>query len=121
GSIIMRANANVTTQYRINDVLYTALGKTINDILADEAVIEIMLNPDGRIWVERLGEEMKDSGHIMPSGDAERVIRLVASSENRECNELKPSLAAILPQCGSRFQGFMPPIVQRPCFTIRKK
>lgn len=36
-------------------------------------------------------------------------------------NDRTPSLAAVLPGCGSRFQGLLPPVVKHPCFTIRKK
>ena len=35
-------------------MLRTALGGAIAEWLADPEVIEIMLNPDGRLWVDRL-------------------------------------------------------------------
>lgn len=109
------------TTFRTIDMLTTAFGVTINAMIADKSVVEIMLNPDGRVWVERLGESVEDSGHTVSGQDAERIIRLIASYGGQECNDLKPSLAATLPGCGSRFQGFLPPIVKQPCFTIRKK
>ncbi len=106
---------------RTIDMLSTALGPVIKGFMQDAQVVEIMLNPDGKLWVERLGTGMADSGHIIPSQDAERIIRLVAAYSGQECHELQPSLASTIPGCGSRFQGFVPPVVTRPCFTIRKK
>ncbi len=36
-------------------MLHTALGPVITEALADPEVVEIMLNPDGRLWLDRLG------------------------------------------------------------------
>jgi type IV secretion system protein VirB11 len=80
-----------------------------------------MLNPDGRLWVDRLGHGREDTGHSLYAKDAERVIFLVASSVGAQCSRDNPLLSAELPGCGSRFQGVLPPLVQNPVFTIRKK
>ena len=34
-------------------MLRTALGPAISTLLQDPSVVEVMLNPDGRIWVDR--------------------------------------------------------------------
>jgi type IV secretion system protein VirB11 len=57
----------------------------------------------------------------MTPADAERVIFIVASSVGLSCNKDTPILSAELPRSGSRFQGILPPVVQRPTFTIRKR
>ena len=54
------------------------MGAAIAGWLADPAVVEIMLNPDGRLWVDRLGSGLSDSGHRLSTADGERIIRLVA-------------------------------------------
>lgn len=36
-------------------MLRTALGPEIAAWLEDTSVIEVMLNPDGRLWIDRLG------------------------------------------------------------------
>ena len=36
-------------------------------------------------------------------------------------NDASPSIAGVLPEGGERFQGLLPPLVRRPCFTIRKR
>ncbi|TJW39513.1 MAG: P-type conjugative transfer ATPase TrbB, partial [Mesorhizobium sp.] len=37
-------------------MLRTALGPGIAGFLEDPAIVEVMLNPDGRLWVDRLRE-----------------------------------------------------------------
>jgi type IV secretion system protein VirB11 len=102
-------------------MLKTAFGPVVNQCMEDSSVVEIMLNPDGRLWVDRLGHGREDTGHSLYAKDAERVIFLVASSVGAQCSRDNPLLSAELPGCGSRFQGVLPPLVQNPVFTIRKK
>jgi len=106
---------------RLIAMLATALGETAGSLLLDDTIIELMLNPDGKLWIDRLGEGRSFTGHIMSPADAERVIFIVASSIAAVCNKDSPLLSAELPGTGSRFQGILPPIVARPVFTIRKK
>ena len=46
-------------------MLRTALGAAIARFLEDLAVVEVMLNPDGRIWIDRLSEGLTDTGETM--------------------------------------------------------
>lgn len=110
-----------TSSSRLLAMLQTALGPTVGSLLTDDTVIELMLNQDGRLWSDRLGIGRQDTGHTISPEDAERIIRLVATGTGAECNDSKPLLSAELPGTGSRFQGVLPPIVQAPVFTIRKK
>lgn len=87
--------------------------------LADETVVEIMLNADGRIWVERAGEGMFEAGRMRPD-DALRMLRLVATEMNTELSERNPSLAGKLPIWGARVQASIPPVVEAPVFALRK-
>lgn len=106
---------------RLTTMLATALGDVAGGLLLDDSIIELMLNPDGKLWIDRLGHGRSFTGHMMTPADAERVIFIVASSVGLTCNKDSPILSAELPRSGSRFQGILPPIVQRPTFTIRKK
>ena len=106
---------------RITGMLQTALGEAAGQYLLDEKVIEIMLNPDGKLWIEKLGEGRQFTGHKLSPADAERVIFIVASSIKASCSKEEPLLSAELPGSGARFQGTLPPVVENPCFTIRKK
>ena len=42
-------------------MLRTALGPAIAAFLEDPAIVEVMLNPDGRLWVDRLSEGLADT------------------------------------------------------------
>jgi len=101
-------------------MLRTALGPAIADWLADPRVVEVMLNPDGRLWTDRLSDGLADSGLTLSAADGERIIRLVAHHVGVEAHSERPRISAELPQTGERFEGLLPPIVTAPAFAIRK-
>jgi type IV secretion system protein VirB11 len=101
-------------------MLRTALGSAIADWLEDPVVIEVMLNPDGRLWIDRLGEGISDTGVAMAAADGERIIRLVAHHVGAEVHGAAPRVSAELPEGGERFEGLLPPVVAAPSFAIRK-
>ena len=101
-------------------MLRTALGPAIARLLEDPAVVEVMLNPDGRIWVDRLAEGLADTGDTMPAADGERIVRLVAHHVGAEVHARSPRVSAELPDTGERFEGLVPPVVAAPAFAIRK-
>lgn len=101
-------------------MLRTAMGASIATWLADPQVIEIMLNPDGRLWVDRLGTGLPDSGDRLTPADGERIIRLVAHHVGAEVHVNAPRVSAELPESGERFEGLLPPVVAAPTFAIRK-
>jgi type IV secretion system protein VirB11 len=106
---------------RVYDMLTSSFGPTLQSLMRDKDVIEIMLNPDGRIWVDRLSSGRWYTGQDMGADDAERIIRIVSSKTGTVCNADNPILSAELPGSGERFQGMLPPVVERPTITIRKK
>ncbi|MCM2505897.1 P-type conjugative transfer ATPase TrbB [Aureimonas altamirensis] len=101
-------------------MLRTALGPAIARFLEDPAVVEVMLNPDGRIWIDRLSEGLADTGEIMSPADGERIVRLVAHHVGAEVHPRSPRVSAELPETGERFEALLPPIVAGPAFAIRK-
>ena len=101
-------------------MLRTALGASIAAWLDDPAVIEVMLNPDGRLWVDRLGEGISDTDELLSAADGERIIRLVAHHVGVEVHARAPRVSAELPEGGERFEGLLPPVVAAPAFAIRK-
>lgn len=101
-------------------MLRTALGSAIADWLDDPVVIEVMLNPDGRLWIDRLGEGISETGMAMSAADGERIIRLVAHHVGTEVHTSAPRVSAELPEGGERFEGLLPPVVTAPSFAIRK-
>lgn len=101
-------------------MLRTALGASIAAWLEDPSVIEVMLNPDGRLWVDRLGEGVSDTGMTLTAADGERIVRLVAHHVGVEVHARSPRVSAELPEGGERFEGLLPPVVANPAFAIRK-
>jgi P-type conjugative transfer ATPase TrbB len=101
-------------------MLRTAMGADIARWLSDSIIIEIMLNPDGRLWIDRLGEGMTESGACLSPADGERIIRLVAHHVGADVHAAAPRVSAELPVTGERFEGLLPPVVQAPIFAIRK-
>ena len=59
-------------------MLRTALGPGIAALLEDPATVEVMLNPDGKLWVDRLTSGLADTGKTLSASDGERIVRLVA-------------------------------------------
>ena len=106
-------------QGRRRQMLRTAFGPTIAAALADPAVIEVMVNPDGKLWIERASVGREDSGELIASTEAERIIRLVAAHVRREVTDKAPIVSAELPETGERFEGVMPPVSPAPCFAVR--
>ncbi len=101
-------------------MLRTAMGPAITAWLEDPAVVEVMLNPDGRLWIDRLAEGLADTGKRLPAADGERIVRLVAHHVGAEVHPGSPRVSAELPETGERFEGLIPPIVAAPAFAIRK-
>lgn len=102
-------------------MLRTAMGPEIAAALEDPDVVEVLLNPDGSLWVDRLQTGRAPTGHRMPPPVAERIIRVVAAHVRAEVHPGAPLLSAELPETGERFMGAMPPIVRAPSFAIRKR
>jgi P-type conjugative transfer ATPase TrbB len=106
---------------RIEDKLRRELGPAVLAALEDPDVIEIMLNPDGRIWVDEFGKGMRETGATMSPAQAESMLGTVAMMLNRVVNADRPLLEAELPIDGSRISGALPPVVVSPIFAIRKR
>lgn len=106
-------------------MLITALGADIAVAMRDPLVVEIMVNPDGALRLDRLGEGRSDTGVRMAPDQVERIVRLVASHARAEVHAEHPIISAELPphvegHAGERFEGVLPPVAPAPCFAIRK-
>lgn len=101
-------------------MLRSALGVAISGYLEDESIVEVMLNPDGRLWIDRLSSGLVDTGETLSAADGERIVRLVAHHVGAEVHAGSPRVSAELPGTGERFEGLLPPVVAAPAFAIRK-
>ena len=101
-------------------MLRTALGPAIARYLDDPQVVEVMLNPDGRLWLDKLSEGLCATTDHLSAADGERIVRLVAHHVGAEVHTGAPRVSAELPETGERFEGLLPPVVAAPTFAIRK-
>jgi type IV secretion system protein TrbB len=93
-------------------------------LLSERGLVELMLNADGTVWADRLGQVMSPVGTMQPAS-AESFIGTVASTlrstVTRDSPILECELPAYPPFEGSRFEALVPPVVSAPVFTIRRK
>ena len=79
-----------------------------------------MLNPDGQLFIERLGQNISSAGKMSNSA-AEVVIGSVAHVLNTQADQHRPIVSGEIPIGGHRFEGLLPPVVSAPTFSIRRK
>ena len=111
--------AREETAQRIHEKLKRKLGPQILAWLADDGIIEIMLKPDGALWVERLGQRPEHLGK-MPSHQAEALMITLAALTGQTLDHCNPVIECRLPLDGSRFSGAIEP-VHLPSFNIRRR
>ena len=102
-------------------MLRTAMGPLIAAALEDPDVVEVMLNPDRTLWIDRLSSGRAPMGVELSEADGERIIRLVAAHVGAEVHRGQPLLTAELPETGERFEGILPPAAPGPAFALRKR
>ena len=106
-------------------VLETCLGKSIMQYMHDDNVTEVMVNPDGRLWLDTFDKAIVPTDVVMKPEDTKRIIYMVADISGQVIDlKVDPSLQANIPESrlfsNCRFQAELPPIVTAPSFNIRK-
>lgn len=111
-------------QIQLYEKLHRDLGDVITTLLDDPDVNEIMVNPDGKLWI---GSNQKGMCYFddLSYQQTVSVIQGVASIHNQAISQHAPSLEVDLPlfrsMKGERFTAQVPPIVAAPSFTIHKR
>lgn len=118
------SNATQTNQQaaraRQMEALRRNVGVDVMRLLEDPGVVEVMLNPDGGLWVEAMGKGMHQVSTMDPVRSLS-IINSVAALLGTVVTVDQPILECELPIDGSRFEALVPPLVHQPIFTIRKK
>ena len=107
-------------QDRIIQQIARGFGPVIGEALADPMVSDILLNEDGRVWVERFGQEMKVDGEA-DAGQVVSAVNALATYHGVVCHRNAPIMSCELPECGSRIEVNVPPVVSAVTLSIRKK
>lgn len=102
------------------EALRRNIGADVLKLLEDPGVAEVMLNPNGGLWVDVMGEGMRKVGSMDPVRSLS-IINSVAALLGAVVTADMPILECELPIDGSRFEALIPPLVAQPVFTIRKK
>lgn len=105
-------------QSRLDSKLRRELGDSILGALAEERTEDICLNPDGRLWIKRMGEQFACIGTMSPI-HALSAIGTIAAQRGTIVNHDHPILETELPLDGSRFEGLVSPVVRNPVFAVR--
>lgn len=91
----------------------------LHEFATDPTVSEIMVNPDGQVWIERSGM-LSNAGRTIAAEEVEHLLRRLAAQGGRRIDLRTPSVDVRLPD-GSRLHGIIPPLaVDGPCVTIRR-
>lgn len=100
--------------------LQEKLGEVISEALQDSEVLEILLNPDGRMWANHIDDSMIEIGRMSPE-DATDLVEWIAISFGICADHANSIVEGDILEGRARFAAFTPPIVENPTFAIRKK
>lgn len=117
----LATNARAVRSERLRRKLHRELGDVVLEALEDELVVEVMVNEDGRVWCDRLGEGMSLLPTTLSPEQAESLVGTVAALLETVANAEHPIVEGELPFFGFRFEGLVPPVVPRATAAIRKR
>ena len=114
----LAATVHDEQHHRLEVKLRRELGDQVLRLLDDPLCEDILLNPDGLLWVKRMGFGFSRIGE-MPAAQAASALGTIAAWRGTVLNHERPILETELPLDGSRFEGIVSPVVRRPVFAIR--
>ncbi|WP_090414699.1 P-type conjugative transfer ATPase TrbB [Nitrosomonas halophila] len=98
------------------------MGPMLLEALHDPKTVEILLNEDGKLWIERQGQRLQRLDNLyLRRAQAQAILETVAGYHGKEITKNSPLLEGEFPIDGSRFAGQLGPVVAGPVFAIRKK
>ncbi|VVE58358.1 conjugal transfer protein TrbB [Pandoraea anapnoica] len=101
--------------------LKAACGPIILEALNDSAVVEILVNPDGKLWIEAHGKGMYIADPAFSAERANEILTLTASMQRATQATNSAIIEGEFPIDGSRVAGLLPPLVKGPTFSLRKR
>jgi type IV secretion system protein VirB11 len=114
-------SAQAIQRQRLHEKLTRECGSAFIAALDDPAVIEIMVNEDGRLWLDKFGAGLVDTGYSLTPTAVESILATVASMLDTSLTRENPMVEGEFPLDGSRLEGLLPPVVSAPVITVRKR
>lgn len=116
----MSLEGKAEAQCRRDNELIECLGEPIRKLLSEDGVFDILVNPDGKLWVDRIGSGREFSGMTIPESDRATILRLVAFRVQAPITARDPIVDnATLPVFNQRISGARAPTTDGSCFAIR--
>ncbi|MHB1643083.1 MAG: ATPase, T2SS/T4P/T4SS family, partial [Acidithiobacillus sp.] len=105
---------------RLIEQMRRILGSEICAVFNDPAAVEIMLNDDGRVLVERHGAGITELT-TLPTSKTLNFLGLMADFRGTTVSREKPIVEGAMPDefLRARFAGAIPPLMPQPTFAIR--
>ena len=113
-------SAQEIQERRLDELLRRQLGPRILAALADPRITDVLVNDDGRVWLEAHGKGLYEAGFALPASQVESLIGTAAAALNTVANAEHPIVEGELPIARIRFEGLLPPVARRPCIAMRK-
>jgi type IV secretion system protein VirB11 len=108
-------------QTRLLNKLNNEFGKSILSYLSNPDVLEIIVNPDNKLWIKHYSRGYVNTSESLCSDTAYQLICTVAHHQGITANEDHPIIETELPYLNYRFSGVLPPVVTSASFIIRKQ
>ena len=103
------------------EYMYKNFGQSLTKFLDDKSIIEIYLNQDGFLRIEKFGEGRYLTDVRLSPTESESILKLVADFNKTVLTRENATISTVLPN-GERISGAIYDTVgHRPVFTIRKK
>lgn len=103
------------------EYMYKNFGQSLTKFLDDKSIIEIYLNQDGFLRIEKFGEGRYLTNVRLTPTESESILKLVADFNKTVLTRENATISTVLPN-GERISGAIYDTVgHRPVFTIRKK
>jgi pilus assembly protein CpaF len=105
----------------VKEILDEALGLgALEDLLADPAITDIMVNNKDEVYIEKFGKIELTSKKFISNDQVRTIIERIIAPIGRRIDESVPMVDARLPD-GSRVNAIIPPLsLTGPSLTIRK-
>ena len=89
-------------------------------LLDEESTLDVVVNADGSLWVNRLGRGFECEGKF-PASQAKLLLNSIATVRQIPFDHEHPILETIFPLTGDRIEGLIWPVVSNAVFAIRTR